>query len=244
MQATTYHPTLSVKTTRAKLLSGANRRGLFPPATPALAAGLSEPPAAPLRDPLPRPVLRAVGRRQEPLRLRALPAAHVGPAGGLPGDELARTRRKSPRGIRLSRVPAILFKEGLSCVISTLQICPSLIYALTHSGWNLEDMIKFLRPPNVPMCLRCCTRYRSGRTPTRGHPSRPYSCRRSSWSGDRAASRHSCRLSRRTCRALCGTTGSCKCNGGFLSLVMETCIYAGRSIHCVFASVKRWTRIR
>ena len=129
MQATTYS-TLSVETTRAKLLPGANRRGLFPHAAPALAARLSEPPAAPLRDPLPRPVLRAVGRRQEPLRLRALPAAHVGPAGSLPGDELARTRRKSPRGIRLSRVQGILFKERLSCVIShrtflSVKRCPS-----------------------------------------------------------------------------------------------------------------------
>ena len=43
-----------------------------------------------------------MGRRQEPLRLRALTAAHVGPAGGLPRDKLARARRKSPRGIRLS----------------------------------------------------------------------------------------------------------------------------------------------
>ena len=101
LQAITYS-TLSVEAARAELLPGANRRGLFPHAAPALAARLSEPSSAPLRHPLPHPVLRAVGRRQEPLRLRALPAAHVGPAGGLPWDELARARRESPRGIRLS----------------------------------------------------------------------------------------------------------------------------------------------
>ena len=92
------YSTLSVEATRAELLPGANRRGLFPHAAPALAARLSEPSSAPLRHPLPHPVLRAVGRRQEPLRFRALAAAHVGPAGGVSRDELARPRGESPRG--------------------------------------------------------------------------------------------------------------------------------------------------
>ena len=40
-----------------------------------------------------------MGRRQEPLRLRALTAENVGPAGGLPRDQLASPRGESTRGI-------------------------------------------------------------------------------------------------------------------------------------------------